>query len=35
MSVVQYLCEFFFGNFLHFLELVIIVGLMSLKVKVI
>jgi len=35
MSLVQYLCEFFFCDFLHFLELLCIVGLMPLTVKVI
>lgn len=28
MSVVQYLCEFFFGNFWHFVGLIVLVGLL-------
>lgn len=35
MSIVKYLCEFFFCDFWHFLELFIIVGLVSQKVKII
>lgn len=35
METVRYLCEFFFCDFWHFLELLCIVGLMPLTVKVI
>lgn len=27
MEIVQYLCEFFFGNFWHYIGLVILVGI--------
>ena len=34
MEIVKYLCEFFFDNFWHWLELIILMGIISQKVIV-
>jgi hypothetical protein len=34
MSVVKYICEFFFGNFWHFAGLVVLVGLLIPRITI-